>query len=330
MRRLVVGVAALTALQSRCVHGLSTAHWACPSCSEPLLLRSGGGSASTFRCTHGHVYDVAREGHIHLLPPKRKAPAAAQEEVDDMVRAQRAFYEGGGFDLQVDGLAAEVWRALCACPEAGRREVLGSGCGEGAYMRQLGALAAACGGDGADGTSDGLGLGLWGIDDAKLAVRYAAKRQRQASFAVASAHRLPFAAGSLDLVFSVFGQAPWEEFCRVLRPGGAVVVARAGPEHLIELKRTAAKQMNTLDPKAGAPKQFAAGLAENYVRVRSEAVYSAQMADNLLRMTPSLRGLWRDAPDKHSALRQTAADGVTVDLIISTHRVWLGTGGEPD
>ena len=33
-------------------------------------------------------------------------------------------------------------------------------------------------------------------------------------------HRLPFADGSFDVVFSCFSPSPWDEFCRVLRPGG--------------------------------------------------------------------------------------------------------------
>lgn len=35
-------------------------------------------------------------------------------------------------------------------------------------------------------------------------------------------HSLPFADGSFDVVFSCFSPSPWDEFCRVLRPGGAL------------------------------------------------------------------------------------------------------------
>ena len=33
---------------------------------------------------------------------------------------------------------------------------------------------------------------------------------------------MPFADGSFDVVFSCFSPSPWDEFCRVLRPGGAL------------------------------------------------------------------------------------------------------------
>ena len=55
-------------------------------------------------------------------------------------------------------------------------------------------------------------------------------------------HRLPFADGSFDVVFSCFSPSPWDEFCRVLRPGGepphpAAPRRVAAPPH----RRTAAR-----------------------------------------------------------------------------------------
>ena len=116
----------------------------------------------------------------------------------------------------------------------------------------------------------------------------------------------------MSVVFSTFAPSPWDEFCRVLKPGGAVVVARAGSTHLHEL-RSADEQREAEQP----PKQFAAGLAEQYVRVCTEERYSGASAASLLVMEA------RQQPADEEELR------CTVDVIVSTHRVWLGTGGEP-
>ena len=126
-----------------------------------------------------------------------------------------------------------------------------------------------------------------------------------------SPHRLPFRDGTMDVVFSAFAPTDWEEFLRVLRPGGAVVTVRGGREHLAELRRRSAAAEGTSQPK-----QFPAGLAENYVRVRTEEAYSGAAAAALVEMA---------GPGTEAA----APGRVTVDVIISTHRVWLGTGGEP-
>jgi 23S rRNA (guanine745-N1)-methyltransferase len=215
----------------------------------------------------------------------------------------------------VSGLADEVVRALSLCPgdSDGHLAVLASGCSEGIYLRSVGEHAAMEG-----------AVELWGVDERKLAVRYAASRQRGAHFAVASPHQLPFADGSMDVVFAAFSPAPWEEFCRVLRPGGAVVVARSGPDHLKELKQALAGARG----RASGPRESAAGLGENYVRVRTVEEYGPDAASALLAMSPFVREAHEE---RRRELEASAAAGctTTVDLIVSTHRVWLGTGGEP-
>ena len=124
----------------------------------------------------------------------------------------------------------------------------------------------------------------------------------------------------MDVVFSFCAPSPWDEFCRVLRPGGAVVVARHGALYLSELAH---------DRDADAPpKQFAAGLAKNYVRACTREQYGGTLATHFVEMA----GL--DATARSALLgaggggEDALAHPVTIDLIISTHRVWLGTGGE--
>ena len=39
----------------------------CPICNK-ILLRD----THTYRCANGHSYDIAKEGHTHLLPVNRK------------------------------------------------------------------------------------------------------------------------------------------------------------------------------------------------------------------------------------------------------------------
>jgi SAM-dependent methyltransferase len=310
-------------------------HFACPTCQEDLLQTGSG-----LRCSKGHLVNVAKEGHVHLSPPT-KLNKAVVAELDGITRSQRAFYELGGYSAQADELAAECVRALSLCPEAAedrRLQVLNADCGEGFWLRRLARELEE------SGPAISVG-GLWGTDASKLAVRYAAKRQAGATFAVCSPSRLPFADGVFDLVVSTFGSAtPWDEFCRVLRPGGAVIVARAGRRHLEQIREA----MGIAEE--GPPKQFSAGLAENYVRSCTTERYSLEQCECLLGTMPVRRR------KKQPRGRRATADGdddrlqeqeepkarlvelltstgsgcvMTVDVIISTHRVWLGTGGEP-
>ena len=154
----------------------------------------------------------------------------------------------------------------------------------------------------------------------------------------------------------------------MLRPGGAVVMARHGPKHCIELREALAK-LRAKDERRGGrqlppqppervltPKQFAAGLGENYVRIHRQEELSVDQATNLLTITPALRDAVAKggegsleaattildrllvARDGRAGTNGRARDGTstptpqlrcTMDMMISTHRVWLGTGGEP-
>ena len=75
-----------------------------------------------------------------------------------------------------------------------------------------------------------------GIDISKFSLRWAAKREREVEFAVASAYRLPVADGSMDLLINCFSPLGLEEFRRVLKPGGAFLYVVPAAEHLWELK----------------------------------------------------------------------------------------------
>jgi len=75
---------------------------ACPLDGFPLR-RVG----STWRCPAGHSHDIARQGHVHLLPVQQKRsrdPGDSRE----MVAARRRFLNSGAYGP----IAAAVSRAL--------------------------------------------------------------------------------------------------------------------------------------------------------------------------------------------------------------------------
>lgn len=300
-------------------------HFLCPTCGSSLLPIPD--KPTSLRCENNHYTDIAKEGYLYLMKPVKKN-AAKVALSDARTRAERGFFEAGGFAAQANAVADEVLRALELCPSVGQTpHVLNAGCGEGLYLRQL-------------AKRSDRKLSLWGTDSNKLAVRYASKRQREAHFAVAPPTKLPFPDGSFSVVFTAFAPSPWEEFCRVLRPGGCVIVARAGNRHLHELRSELMAGSRELDVEP--PKQFSAGLAERYARVSTEESYGEAMARQLLAMTS-----WGDDDAKDALMQRLFGGGsspdaqlhdtssgdamltTTVDMIMSTHRVWLGTGGEP-
>ena len=187
----------------------------CPLCRAPLKRAAGA-----YRCPGGHSFDVAREGYVHLLPPNRKHSALPGDD-REMVLARRDFLSKGYYEPLLNTICSQILAFSGEAPS-----LLDAGCGEGWYTAGVfQALRAA-----------GKRPRMAGTDISKFALRTAARRERDAEFAVASSYRLPLADGSVDGLLNCFSPLALEEFRRVLRPGGRFLYVVPGPEHLWEMK----------------------------------------------------------------------------------------------
>ena len=239
---------------------------ACPLDGAPLQAVAG-----CWRCPAGHNFDLAREGYVHLLPVQHKR---SRDPGDSklMVAARRRYLEAGHYAP----IAAAVSAFVLAGADAGAPlRCLDAGCGEGYYLRQLAQAAG------------GQALEVIGLDISKWAVQAAAKRQPQATWVVGSNARLPVRDASLDRVLCLFGFPVPGEFARVLRPGGEVLLADAGPAHLRELREIIYPRLKAPRPEASPPPpgfvtQPGASLGQ------SLQLGSPQMIADLLAMTPHL------------------------------------------
>ncbi len=189
----------------------------CPVCRQPLTK-----GAAAYTCAGGHSYDRAKEGYVHLLPVQ-KMHAKVPGDNKQMVTARRSFLEAGGYALFREQLSALVLEAVAGRPAP---VVLDAGCGEGYYLRGVGERLAQA----------GVTARLYGFDISKFAVKAAAKRQKEAEFAVASSFEIPVADGAVDCLFNVFAPMAEGEFARVLKRGGVMIFAVPGARHLYGLK----------------------------------------------------------------------------------------------
>ena len=181
----------------------------CPVCEA--ALRSRGPAV---RCRHGHSFDVARQGYVHLAPggPTHRGDSAA------MVAARADLLATGAYDFIGAALAA----ALAAAPPAPRGLVLDAGAGTGHHLAAV--LAA---------WPDTVGLA---VDVSKPAVRRAARAHPRAGAVLADNwRRLPVADGAAAAVLNIFAPRNGAEFARVLRDDGTLLVVTPAPAHLAEL-----------------------------------------------------------------------------------------------
>ena len=188
----------------------------CPVCGGSLTR-----SERAYRCPQGHSYDIAREGYTYLLPPNQKHSAAPGDD-KGMAAARRDFLSKGYYTSLLNTLCSEI------LPRAGQSvTLLDTGCGEGFYTS--GIFRALC--------RAGKFPRMAGTDISKFILRYAARREREIEFAVASSYHLPIPDESIDVLLNCFSPLALAEFSRVLRRGGYFFYVVPAADHLWELKQ---------------------------------------------------------------------------------------------
>lgn len=262
---------------------------ACPLDGNPLS-RDG----ESWRCSSGHNFDTARQGYVHLLPVQNKRSRDPGDS-RDMVAARQQFLNAGYYQ----SVSEAVNRA--ALQGADRIESLAcldAGCGEGYYLRKLAAAG------------NTVPLSLLGVDISKWAVLAAAKQDSRPRWVVGSNAGLPVLPGTMDRILCLFGFPVYTEFTRVLRPGGVLVRADAGPDHLRELREIIYPELRpTKQPVADPPEGFSV-LASETVRYPLVLDSHDAIAD-LLAMTPHLYRAPKEGREKAARLQTLT---VTVDV----------------
>jgi 23S rRNA (guanine745-N1)-methyltransferase len=183
----------------------------CPvrDCRLPLLREQ-----TRLVCPSKHSFDIARSGYINLLQPQDRRSKQPGDSAA-VIAARRRMHDRGVSEPLLRAIAD----VLVATPHDA---VLDAGCGDGFY---LGSLARETGFD-----AHGVDISIPGID-------FAARRYPQCQWIVANADRfLPYADHTFSVVTSITARMNPQEFRRVLRPEGRLLVALPAPEDLIELR----------------------------------------------------------------------------------------------
>jgi 23S rRNA (guanine745-N1)-methyltransferase len=265
----------------------------CPLCFQPLTL-----SEQQWRCPANHQFDNAKEGYVNLMPVQHKRSKQPGDSPEMMI-SRRAFLDAGHYQPLRDRLSDILDDVI---PEDAQT-LLDIGCGEGYYTAAF-----------ADRLMQHRALKVYGLDVAKVAIRYAAKRYHDVSFCVASSHRLPFADSSLDAVIRIYAPCKAQELYRAIKPGGLVVTVAPGPRHLYQMKGLIYQDVQLhadLDEKL-----------DGFERISTEALaynmsLSGAQAFDLLQMTPFA---WRATEDVMTDLKAQTAFECETDFLIRIHQ----------
>ena len=158
-----------------------------------------------------------------------------------------------------------------------------------------------------------------GFDLSKFAVDSAAKRLGRAGhggfFSVSSVFEMPLADGSAAAIVNVFAPCAEEEYCRVLKDGGYLIVAYAGPDHLMGLKRALYDIARGNDGRADLPDAMT--LVEE-IRVRFDiSVEGKEQINHLFAMTPYY---WKTSVSDGEKLARLEQLDTEVDVILAIYQ----------
>lgn len=259
----------------------------CPICGETLMRVE-----KSYRCGRNHSFDIARQGHVNLLPVQNKR-SLNPGDTAQQVGGRRAFLDGGFYVPIREALCALAKDHGCTGP------ILDVGCGEGYYSAELARM---------------LDADLLGLDISKEAVRYAAGRYKNAAWICASAARLPVKDESVGLLTSLFALTVPEEFSRVLREDGAFIQVLAAEDHLLGLKNIIYPELHHKE-KFTTPELPGFRLKESR-NVRFAFTVEGEQVQNLLNMTPHVYRIGKEGADR---LRQTETLTDTASVVLNLY-----------
>lgn len=180
----------------------------CPVCKSrhidsPLYLKE-----HSLYCENKHCFDISRTGSVTFTTPSG--------DDKNMVKARTEFLNTGAYEPFAERLGSKI-------TNIGNDIVaVDAGCGEGYYSNRFARFS-----------------NLYGFDLSKSAIAHASKTAKSmnnnAFFAVCGIFDLPIASSSVDAVFSIFAPIS-DEFMRILKPNGLLIIGAAGKHHLWELK----------------------------------------------------------------------------------------------
>ena len=260
----------------------------CPICGEPLNKEN-----KSYRCPGGHCFDIARQGHVNLLPVQQKR-SLHPGDTAQQVASRRAFLDGGYYAPILEALCGLAEKHNCTGP------ILDVGCGEGYYSAHL---------------AEKMQAELVGLDISKEAVRYAAGRYKNAAWLCASAARLPVEDHSAGLITSLFALTVPQEFKRVLKPDGAFIQVLAAPDHLLGLKKIIYPTI--LHKEKEITPEEPGFVLEESVPVTFTFTVEGEQVQNLLCMTPHVYRIGKEGAER---LRKTETLTDTASCIFNLYR----------
>jgi 23S rRNA (guanine745-N1)-methyltransferase len=267
----------------------------CPICAETLYLEQTTNKSLRCNGPKTHCYDIAGAGYVNLCSPSQSGGGDSKQAV----RARSDFLNKDYYRPVADALCEAVKRY-----NSDGGIVLDAGCGEGYYSSAIASSP----------------FPTFGIDISKFATEAAAKRAKRtgidtAFFATASVFEMPVQTSSVSVLTSVFAPCAEEEFARVLKNDGVLIVALAGENHLMGLKKAIYKNAYVNTERADLPEKM-----EKIDEIRVSYNISLDSNEDIINLFSMTPYYWRTSPKDAEKLNDIDKLDTEVDIILAVYK----------
>lgn len=263
----------------------------CAVCGETLVVSDDGRSAL---CSgpRRHCFDFSKDGYLSL-------PMSSGGDSKSAVEARRSFLDKGYYEPCANAVADALYR--CVGSDAA---VIDAGCGEGYYTSMIARRTG----------------GVIGFDLSKFACSAAAKRAKcdmldNILYSTASVFELPVRDSSADAVVNIFAPCAEDEYRRVLRDGGYLLVVGAGKEHLMGLKRAIYDDVYENGERADLPRSM-----EHVERVISRHEICVKGKEDIAALFSMTPYYWRTSESGREKLNELTRLETAVEFEINIYR----------
>ena len=182
-----------------------------------------------------HCFDISAHGHANLCPGK-----STGGDDKNAVRSRTEFLNLGHYKPISD----KICEILSDLDE--NNFIVDAGCGEGYYTNNI---------------ASKTGAPTYGFDLSKDAIISASKSAKRSGltnsrFFVGGIYNLPVCDGGADAITNIFAPCAEDEFARILKPNGRLIIVAAGKNHLYGLKSAIYDEVHTNEDRADMPKNM--------------------------------------------------------------------------
>lgn len=265
----------------------------CPICHQSVRVVE----RKSLICTNGHTFDFAKQGYVNVLTkqPNEQYDEPLFEARQQMIQDSQLYAS----------LHHEIARIIQQYIDKSVAPVilLDAGSGEGSHLQKIIA-------ESKEQTITGIGL-----DIAKEGILKAAKSYEEPIWLVGDLANIPMADHTCDVIFNMLSPANYDEFNRILAPGGIVVKIVPRAHYLQELREVlfANVQKQTYsnaDTRALFTRHFA--LVDCIPFQHTQTLTESEMR-NLIRMSPLG---WNANQQQINAFLQRDCPTITIDVEI--------------